>query len=80
MPDPVAEVGYRRVEAGGIAGRDRVGDGPVHGCLTAEFFAGHVADRYHKIVLVLHLADVAGPRPGQRQAVTPSTFRQSIPW
>jgi pyruvate/2-oxoglutarate dehydrogenase complex dihydrolipoamide dehydrogenase (E3) component len=30
-PDPVAEIGYRRVEAGGIAGWDRGRDGPVHG-------------------------------------------------
>ena len=26
-----------RVEAGGIAGRDRVADGPVHGGLAARF-------------------------------------------
>ncbi len=69
--DAVAEVGYRRVETGGIADRDRVGDGPVHGCLAAEFFAGHVADRDHKIVHLPDIGDVAGPQPGQRQAVAP---------
>src|SRR5437763_8202334 len=57
-PDPVAEVGYRRVEAGVITGRDRVRDGPVHGGLAAEFLAGHVADRDYEVAVVLDLADV----------------------
>ena len=68
-PDPVAEIGYRHVEAGGIAGRDRVRDGPVHRGLAAQFLACHIADRHHQVILVLDLAGVAGPQPGQREAV-----------
>ena len=63
-PDPAAEVGYRRVEAGGIANRDRVRDRPVHGGLAAEFLAGQVAHRDQQIALALDLADVPGPQPG----------------
>ena len=70
-PDPVAEVGYRRVEAGGIAGRDRIGDGPVHGGLAAEFLAGQVAYRDYEVALPLDVADVPGPQPGQWQPVAP---------
>ena len=64
--DAVAEVGYCSVEASGIPGWDRVGDGPVHGGLSAQFLAGQVADRNHQVVVLLDLADVAGPQPGQR--------------
>src|SRR5262249_42549657 len=66
---PVAEIGDNRVEAGRIAGRDRVGDGPVHRDLAPESLPGQVADRDHEIVIVPDLADVAGPEPRQRQAV-----------
>ena len=37
-PNPAAEVGYRRIEAGGIAGRDRVRDRPVHRGLAAALW------------------------------------------
>ena len=70
-PDPAAEVGYRRVEAGRIPGRDRVRDGPVHRGLAAEFLAGQVAHRDYEVAFVLDLADVPGPQPRQRQPVTP---------
>ncbi len=55
----------------GIAGRDRVGDGPVHRRGPAEFLVGHVADGDDQVAVVPDLADVAGPQPGQRQAVAP---------
>jgi len=67
--DPVAEIGDGRVEAGRVAGRDRVGDRPVDRGLAAEFFPGQVADRDHQVAVVLDVADVPGPEPGQRQAV-----------
>jgi hypothetical protein len=75
--DAVAEIDDGRVEAGGVADRDRVADGPVHGGLAAEFLTGQVADRYHQVVLVLDLGDVPGPQPGQREAVAPGGSQNS---
>ena len=34
-----------------------------------EFLVGQVADRDYEVALVPDVADVAGPQPGQRQAV-----------
>ena len=68
-PDPVAQLAYRRVEAGGITGRDRVRDGPVHSGLATEFLASHITDRNHQVAFILDLADVPRPKPGQRQPV-----------
>ena len=61
---PVAEVDDGRVEAGGIAGRDRVGDGPVHGGPATELLAGQVADRDHQVVVLLDFADMGGAAAG----------------
>jgi hypothetical protein len=41
----------------------------VHGGLRAEFLMGQIAHRDDQIVVLLDLADMAGPQPGQRQPV-----------
>ncbi len=69
--DAVAELGQCRVEAGGIACRDGVGDGPVHCCLAAKFLVGQVGHGDDEIAVVPDVADMAGPgtsRPAARPA------------
>ena len=70
--DAVADLSECGVEAGGIAGRDRVRDGPVHCGLAAEFLVGQVAHGDDEVAVALDVADVPGPQPGQRQAVAPA--------
>ena len=64
--DAVTELGERRVEAGGIAGRDRVGDGPVHGSLAAQFLAGQVAHGDDEFAVLPDVAEVPGPQAAHR--------------
>ena len=54
----------------GSPGRDRVGDGPVHGGQLAQFLVRQVADRHDQVSLVQEVADVPGPQPGERQLMT----------
>ena len=65
----IGQLSQRRVEAARVAGRHRIGDGPVHRCGLAEFLVGQVADGDKEVAVVPDVADVPGPQPGQRQAV-----------
>ena len=68
-PDSLVEVGQRRVEAVGVAGRHRVGDGPVHRGQPAELLAGQVAHGDDEVPVLADLVDVPGPQAAQRQVV-----------
>jgi hypothetical protein len=61
--NPVPKIGDSRVEAGRIAGRDRVGDRPVDRDPAAEFLPGQVAHRDYQIAFALDLAEGPGSRP-----------------
>jgi hypothetical protein len=50
----------------------------VHRCSFGEFLVRQVADRDDEIALVPDIADVAGPQPGQRQAVAPGGGRAGV--
>jgi hypothetical protein len=65
----VAEFGKCGVEAGGIAGRDRVGDGPVHRRLAPQFLMCQVANGDNEIAILLDVGDVAGPQAAHGQVV-----------
>ena len=74
---PAVVPGVRRDRLAGLAPRrscpgrqpDRVGDGPVHRRGLAEFLMSQVAHGDYQVAVLPDLADVAGPQPGQRQAV-----------
>ena len=69
LADSPAQVVQGSVEAAGVAGRYRVGDGPVQCRELAELFAGAVAYRDDEVAVPKRAAEVLRAPLGQRQLV-----------